>query len=158
MLKKVGNLKFNLSILDRRFRTTPCHTNSLKVYEGWEIAVCCAVPEFVKEEELSHRGNPEVSSLHEELVSGRFYNTQVQAVFRENLQHLKETQKEDVVDLDDNNPMLCRDVPGRTNLAVHDVDDGDAIHRKQHPYRYLPHKKSIVQEEVVHILQIEVTE
>lgn len=55
-------------------------------------------------------------------------------------------------------PALFRDSPGLTDLAVHDVDTGDAVPIKQHPYRFPPHKRLLVQEEVNHLLEIGVIE
>lgn len=94
-----------------------------------------------------------MSSPSPDIVSARFYNTLARAVLEESLHHLTEGQRQDVLQLVDSYPMLCSDVPGRTNGAVHDVDVGDAIPIKQHPYA--PHKKNIVQEEVDHVLKIE---
>ncbi len=41
---------------------------------------------------------------------------------------------------------------------MHNVDVGDAIPIKQHPYRYLPHKNNVAQEKVDYMLQIGITE
>lgn len=49
---------------------------------------------------------------------------------------MTEAQRQDVIHVVDSYPMLFSDVPGRTNRAVHDVDVGDAILIKQHPYHY----------------------
>ncbi len=100
----------------------------------------------------------EVCSPPPEIGDARFYNTQAQAMLAENLQHLTQTPKQDVIDLVDIYPMLCKDVPGRTNLVVHDADVGEATLIKQSPYRYPPHKKNIVQEEAEYTLQIGVIE
>ncbi len=41
---------------------------------------------------------------------------------------------------------------------MHDVSIGNATPIKQHPYKYPPHKKNIIHEDVDYMLQIGVTE
>ncbi len=114
-------------------------------YEGWEVAVCCAVLKFVAEEEFCPC-NPEGPFPPPEIVSIRFYTTQAWAVvWIAKLQHATETWRQDVVDLVD---IFCGDVLGRTILAVHDVSVGDATSEKQYPW-YPHRKKNIIQEEVI---------
>lgn len=79
-------------------------------------------------------------------------------MLEESLHHLTEGQRQDVLQLVDSYPVLCSDVPRRTNGAVHDVDVGDAIPIKEHPYCNSPHKKNIIQKEVDYMLKIGVTE
>lgn len=44
------------------------------------------------------------------------------------------------------------DVPGRTTMRVHDMDVGDAVPIKQHPYRVNPQKRVNMQVEVGYML------
>lgn len=80
----------------------------------------------------------DMSSSLQDIVGARFYNTQARAVLEEDLLHLTETQRQDVIHLVDSFPMFCRDVPGRTNRAVHSINIGNAIPIKHHTYRYPP--------------------
>ncbi len=72
--------------------------NALKAYEGQEIAVCCAIPEFVEQEELSSC-YLKMSSPPPDIMNVRFYNTQARAVQEETLHHLTEAQRQDVIHL-----------------------------------------------------------
>ena len=155
VLRRVGNLNYVLSTPDRRTKTRFCHINTLKAYEGREsdAVVCCTASEFPEEGEETDAGYSPP-----EIVSARLYNTQALEVLSEQLGHLDEPQQQDVHQLVEEHPKLFRDVPGRTTKAVHDVDTGVAAPVKQHPYRFPPHKKLTVQEEVDYMLQIGVIE
>ena len=45
------------------------------------------------------------------------------------------------------------DVPSKTNLIEHDVDVGDSVPIKQHPYRVNPMKKELLDKEVQYMLK-----
>ncbi len=94
VLKKVGDLNYILSTPDRGSKTRLCYINALMAYEGLEVAVCSAVPEFTEEEEFGSH-NPEVPSPPPVIVSARFCDMPAQEVLEANLQHLMETQIQD---------------------------------------------------------------
>ena len=155
VLRRVGNLNYVISTPDRRTKTRLCHVNALKAYEGREseAVVCCAVRVVPEEGEGSELGHSPP-----DIVSARLHNTQALAALDGQLSHLSESQRQDVHHLVDSYPKLFQDVPGRTTKALHDVDTGAAEPVKQHPYRYPPHKKLTIQEEVDYMLQIGVIE
>lgn len=44
-------------------------------------------------------------------------------------------------------------VPSRTNILTHDIDVGNSVPIKQHPYRVNPHKYGIMKAEVEYMLR-----
>ncbi len=90
VLRKVGDVNYIFSTPDRRSITRLCHINALKAYKGYEVAVCCAVPEFV-EERVEFL-------LPRDVLSSRQCDTQARAVLEETLHlHLIETQGQEVI-------------------------------------------------------------
>ncbi|KAJ8375841.1 hypothetical protein SKAU_G00064210 [Synaphobranchus kaupii] len=83
-----------------------------------------------------------------EPVSARVENTRALEQLGKQLSHLTAVQKQDVLELVASHPVLFKDRPGLTPLAIHDVETASAEAIKQHPYRFPPHKKKQVAEEV----------
>ena len=48
---------------------------------------------------------------------------------------------------------LFPDTPSQTDQVVHDIDVGEAVPIKQHPYRMNPLKFKIIREEVIYMLE-----
>ena len=71
----------------------------------------------------------------------------------EALNYLPEGQRQDVTSLFYEYKEVCKDKPGCTLLAVHNVDVGDASTIKQNPYRLNPSKLAKVREEVQFMLE-----
>lgn len=120
VLKRVGNLNYIVSTPDRRLKTRLCHVNALKAYESPVATVCCAMPAQADESEVENCEELSVSTP--EVVSARLCNTEARAVLKEQLVHLTKPQRRQILHLVDSFPGLFRDVPGRTDKAVHDVD------------------------------------
>ncbi len=54
------------------------------------------------------------------------------------LSYLPKKQREDIVKLLQRYLTLFSDVPGRTTMMSHDIDVGNSVPIKQHPYRVNP--------------------
>ncbi|KAJ8334061.1 hypothetical protein SKAU_G00397000 [Synaphobranchus kaupii] len=89
-----------------------------------------------------------------EPVSARVENTHALEQLGKQLSHLTAVQRQDVLELVASHPVLFKDRPGLTPLAIHDVETASAEAIKQHPYRFPPHKKKQVAEEVAYMLEI----
>ena len=50
------------------------------------------------------------------------------------------------------------DAPGVTTAAVHDVDVGEAVPIKQHPYRVNPVKRDYIHKEVAYMMEHRIVE
>ncbi|KAJ8364947.1 hypothetical protein SKAU_G00137780 [Synaphobranchus kaupii] len=83
-----------------------------------------------------------------EPVSARVENTRALEQLGKQLSYLTAVQRQDVLELVASHPVLFKDRPGLTPLAIHDVETASAEAIKQHPYRFPPRKKKQVVEEV----------
>ncbi|KAJ8333535.1 hypothetical protein SKAU_G00415430 [Synaphobranchus kaupii] len=83
-----------------------------------------------------------------EPVSARVENTRALEQLGKQLSYLTAVQRQDVLELVASHPVLFKDRPGLTPLAIHDVETASAEAIKQHPYRFPPRKKKQVAEEV----------
>ncbi|KAJ8379404.1 hypothetical protein SKAU_G00001820 [Synaphobranchus kaupii] len=151
VLRKVGENNYVLSTPERRQKTRLCHINLLKAYVDRvsTTAVCCvAVVLPQSEDEGENLYTPP------EPVSARVENTCALEQLGKQLSHLTAVQRQDVLELVASHPVLFKDRPGLTPLAIHDVETASAEAIKQHPYRFPPHKKKQVAEEVAYMLEI----
>ncbi|KAL2095752.1 hypothetical protein ACEWY4_007900 [Coilia grayii] len=149
--KRVGDRNYVVSTPDRRARSRLCHINLLKPYvdRAEQAATVACVSS----------GEPEVpETVSVEPVSVHLNNFEVLNNLSKFLGHLTLHQQTEVVALIKEFPLLFRDAPGRTNIAVHDVETGDAVPIKQHPYRLPPAKLRMMQEELDYMLHIGVVE
>lgn len=80
-------------------------------------------------------------------------NSAVLSNFNSYLAHLPQNQRTNVVELIDKYPSLFSDVPRQTTVLTHNIDVGDSVPIKQHPYRVNPHKQEVMKSEVVYLLQ-----
>ena len=69
------------------------------------------------------------------------------------LDHLTDDQRRTLKDLILKYPAICKDIPGRTDLLVHEVDVGGASPIKQSPYRLNPEKSKLVKKEIDYMLK-----
>ena len=69
-------------------------------------------------------------------------------VLEKKLQHLGESRRQEELDLVHRYPSVFTDKPGRTNVAAHDIDVGDARPIKSSPYRIHPGQVLEVREEL----------
>lgn len=72
----------------------------------------------------------------------------------QNLCYLSDEQLKDVIRLVENHSSLFKDAPAITHLLTHDMDTGDVVPIKQHPYRLHPKKWAQVREELAYMMEI----
>ncbi len=69
------------------------------------------------------------------------------------LAYLPKIQRTHIVELISEYPTLFSDVPHQTTILTHDIDVGDSVPVKQHPYCVNPHKQEVMKSEVEYLLQ-----
>lgn len=153
--KKVGDFNYVIETPDRRQKTRLCHINLLKPYYACDApaAVCITSQVAVEEEEGE---DDEVGPA--EPVTARLRNSSALANLRDSLSHQTPEQREDVVHLVNEYSTLFKDTPGLTTLITHDVDTGEAIPIKRHPYRINPQKWAQAKPELLYMEDIGVIE
>ncbi|XP_030839510.1 uncharacterized protein LOC763830 [Strongylocentrotus purpuratus] len=156
--RKLGKETYLVSTPDRRKTKRVCHINMLKKYYDHEDRVPVAV---VCEETVD--SDPDMLEFTEEAdfgsgMSGKVNNSQVMANPAEVLGHLSEQEQHDVIEILCEYPAVCTDKLGCTLRTVHDVDVGDSLPIKQHPYRLNPRKKHQVQTELQYMLDCGIVE
>lgn len=151
--KRVGDGNYVVSTPDRRTKSRLCDVNLLKPYlersEQPVIPVVCFASE-----------RPEVPNdmATVEPVGAHLGNSKALRNFAEVIGHLTQSQQNEISDIIQEFADLFKDTPGRTTVAIHDVETGDAVPIKQHPYRLVPAKLQKMEEELKHILEIGVVE
>ena len=85
--------------------------------------------------------------------SPRLKNSEVLMNLDHKLNHLPVQEKEMLKELLGEFATLFPDVPGKTIVAVHDIDVGNAPPIKQHPYRVNPVKLRLMRNEVEYMLK-----
>lgn len=84
--------------------------------------------------------------------SPRLQNSEVLKDLSSFLSHLSDSCATDVQNLIGSFPELFYDVPSRTHVLHHDIDVGDHLPVKQHPYRVNPAKRAIMKSEVQYLV------
>ena len=80
--------------------------------------------------------------------SPRLRNSDVLLNLEQKLQHVPEQEKTSIKELLGEFAALFPDVPEKTVLTFHDVDTGNALPVKQHPYRINPVKLMYMRSEI----------
>ena len=152
--KKLSDLNYVIVTPDRRKRTQLCHINMLKPYIERDatsvvhpVNVNVATSDVSEDSDISH-----IVSLPGD-GAAKLKNSEVLHNLDSILSHLTACQRKDVKDLLRNYKHLFQDVPTRTDQIYHDVDVGDAIPVKQHPYRLNPMKQKYLKEEIKYLLE-----
>jgi len=117
--------------------------------EGKQMPVQVAMNCVVKndEQDMSTQNCEEVGR------SPRLKNSEALSNLEQKLIHLPVQEQVVLKELLSDFAVLFPDVPGRTTIAVHDVDVGDTRPIKQHPYRVNPVKLKLMREEVDYMVQ-----
>lgn len=93
-----------------------------------------------------------IEDLDHEYVVPKLKNSEVLAKFKSKIDYLNLEQQVQLIRLLDEYPTLFSDTPTRTDVIYHDVEVGDAVPIKQHPYRVNPLKSKEMQKEVQYML------
>lgn len=154
VLRKVNDLDYVIATPDRRKGSRLCHINMLKEY-------CSRVDATSSETEspvpVLTCVPAEDKSVVEDLGScapgRRLNNTEVLADLDAYLSHLSDMERTTLSDLLRSHVSLFSDDPRQTTLITHDIDVGDALPVKQHPYRVSPEKRALLQKEVTYMTE-----
>ena len=154
VVRKINATDYIVATPDRRKPQQIFHINMLKPYcrapnndNSESIALCIERDISLGELEDENNSYPpgEIESFSE--------NSNAWQDLSNNLSHLSRENAHQLVNILSETPELFREAPGRTCLAVHDVDVGDAVPIKQSPYRVSPKRRSILQQELEYMLQ-----
>ena len=162
--KKVTEVDYMKDTPDRRRSWRMCHVNMLKSYQqhSEETPDTTNHPEIPSQVLCSSVQKDNSSSTSAELVVGgspRLKNSDILKKFQaEKLSHLETVKQEEIMQLVFQFVNLFPDTPSQTDQVVHDVDVGEAIPIKQHPYRVNPLKLKIIREEVAYMLDNDLIE
>ena len=84
------------------------------------------------------------SSPSHAVIEGRLNNTAMLSVLADHLPHLAASERADILKMVHQFPKLFGDVPRQTPIIEHDIDVGDSVPIKQHPYRVNPVKRAVL--------------
>ena len=145
--QKVNDVDYTVKTPGRQKERRMCNVNMFKPYHGREvvessgkIALGCISKN--SEQDITTDESKEVGS------SPRQKNSEVLMNLDHKLNHLPVQEKEMLKVLLGEFTTLFSDVPGKTTVAVHDIDVGNIPPIKQHPYRVNPVKLMLMRNEV----------
>ena len=153
--EKVNSVDYVISTPGRRKAKRLCHVNMLKAYH--EKQETQGTPKAVSVVSLPSSALTDISSQmvieDESRESVKLQNSDVLEHLERKLSHLPVGEREAITQLVREFVVVFPDVPGKTNLASHDVNVGDARPIKQHPYRLHPNKLAVLRKELQYMLQ-----
>jgi len=134
--EKVNNVDCVISTPGHRKAKQLCHVNMLKAYnKKHEVQ---DIPKPVSVVSLPSSAPPDVTRQimieDEPRASVKLQNSDVLQNLEGKLSHLPVVEEEAITELVREFVIVFLDVPGKTTLACHDVNVGDACPIKQHPY------------------------
>ncbi|XP_073721213.1 uncharacterized protein [Misgurnus anguillicaudatus] len=153
--RKVGEFNYLVQTPDRKRKTRLCHVNLLKPY------VDRSQTGFTNVKTLAMLHAPSTESevaAVSETVQSRLPNSKILADVDSYLSYLNPSERSDIIQLVQQHLSLFSDVPSCTNVLEHDIDVGQAIPIKQHPYRVNPVKRQLLCKEVKYMLQYGIAE
>ncbi|KAL5015543.1 hypothetical protein ScPMuIL_007374, partial [Solemya velum] len=164
--KKVDDVNYIVQTAGRRKKTQLCHVNMLKKYVDREesktsqpIATLASVPSQSESTadicKLDLDGGVQDVGLD---CGVKLRNSDVLANLDKKLCHLSEKERNELKDLILEYKHLFPDTPGKTDVIYHDVDVGDALPVKQHPYRVNPLKEEHLKKEIQYMLDNDIIE
>jgi hypothetical protein len=156
VLKRTGEVNYVVKTPDRRRSTQLCHINMLKPYydrDGSESVktVGCYL-------NAPSNNDDEIPDVVPTDYNVKLNNSNILENLDVKLGHLSPVQKEGLSKLLLEYRAVFPDVPSQTDIAIHDVDVGDAFPIKQHPYRVSPHKAEQMNKEVSYMLENNIIE
>ena len=152
--RRIGEVDYVLLTPDRRKHRRLCHINLLKAYHT-RAQPAKDQPAVAA---VSVSDPPPRDDFLEDFPSFKLRNSEILQDLDSQLSHLSPSQLGELKALILAYPQLFSDVPSRTNLVQHEVDVGDAIPIKQHPYRVHPEKQKKMSAEVDYLLEHDLIE
>ena len=156
--RKVSDLDYVIATPDRRKPQRLCHINMLKEYQertstpATVAEQSSVTPNCVIQDLDLNSSEREVSEDMTDCVMV-LKNSDVLSNLKDKLHHLSDSEQDEMTQLVLDFTELFPDIPSRTECMFHDVDVGDAIPIKQHPYRVNPIKLQFLRKEIEYMLQ-----
>jgi hypothetical protein len=96
-------------------------------------------------------------NLGKDRQPNKLQNSQILNDLGSKLSHLSQPKREEF-NLTGQFRGIFPDVPNKTHIMKHDVDVGEASPIKQHPYRFSPFRKELLDKEVQYMLENDIVE
>ena len=152
VVQKVSSVDYVVKTPDRRKPTQLCHINMLKAYHDRnEVDQILAMDTKLKEPLENHEEDQDYTNTGID-YQAKLNNSAILANLDTKLSHLPIDELNTLADLLLQYKCIFPDVPSKTNVAIHDVDVGEAFPVKQHPYRVNPHKSDVMRQEISYML------
>ncbi|PIK45983.1 hypothetical protein BSL78_17135 [Apostichopus japonicus] len=129
------------------FTSTPLPSPEVKSISTPTGVALATAPCIRDQSGVDHISSPTDPSEHLPDISVKLKNSDVLCNLSEKLSHLSKQHQIEMSDLINSHVDLFTDIPRRTHLVCHNVDVGDAVPIKQHPYRLSPIKMKHLQNE-----------
>ncbi len=163
--RKVSDTNYVIKTPDRRRTSRLCHVNMLKAYhvrnssdnpssvpvqsEESSMALVVTVPTV----DLEENNNDGLELRHSLQQCKRLSNSDMLQNLPSLMEHLDDSQKDDLVSLIQSFLTVFQDVPKSTSVLAHDVDVGSTSPIRQHPYRVNTKKRELMKSEVDYLLK-----
>ena len=170
VVKKISDTNYLVKTPGRRKETQVCHINMLKAYHEKPKPDLVTLNNRLGLESPTHSKDcvGQVAEKEEDTESEvrlgndqqpiKLQNSQILNDLGTKLSHLPLVQRKELAEVITQYREVFPDVPSKTNLIEHDVDVGDSVPIKQHPYRVSPMKKELLDKEVQYMLKNDIIE
>ena len=170
VVKKISDTNYLVKTPGRRKETQVCHINMLKAYHEKPKPELVTLNNRLGLESPTHSKDcvGQVAEKEEDTESEvrlgndqqpiKLQNSQILNDLGTKLSHLPSVQRKELAEVITQYREVFPDVPSKTNLIEHDVDVGDSVPIKQHPYRVSPMKKELLDKEVQYMLENDIIE
>ena len=170
VVKKISDTNYLVKTPGRRKETQMCHINMLKAYHEKPKPELVTLNNRLGLESPTHSKDcvGQVAEKEEDTESEvrlgndqqpiKLQNSQILNDLGTKLSHLPSVQRKELAEVITQYREVFPDVPSKTNLIEHDVDVGDSVPIKQHPYRVSPMKKELLDKEVQYMLENDIIE
>ena len=159
--RKVSELDYVVKTPGRRKSTQFCHINMLKPYfdrsrSDQVLIVNCNI--VGGSQNLGELGDFKMEPLDDNEYKPKLNNSDILLNLDRKLEQLELSKKAELSEMILKYTGLFPDVPSKTNLVQHDVDVGNAMPVKQHPYRVNPLKLEQMRKEIKYMLENNIIE
>ena len=165
MAKKISDVNYIVHTPERRKSKRLCHINMLKKYVNRDSSLECCVglvtlvsipdaanEQLISEDSIENLNDPDIQINSKMLSSPRLNNSDILNNLDSKLGHLNPEERDQMAQLIIDCKHLFLNVSSKTDKIFHDVDIGDSMPIKQHPYRMSPVKKECLKEEIKYLL------
>ena len=165
MARKISDMNYIVHTPERRKSKQLCHINMLKKYVNRDSFLECSVglitpvsnPDAENEQpifddSIENLNETDIQINSKMLSAPRLNNSDILNNLDSKLGHINPEERDQLAQLIVDYKHFP-DVPSKTDKIFHDVDIGDSMPIKQHPYRMSPVKKECLKEEIQYLLE-----